>query len=137
VTDKEYRRTKKRIEKTIERWRHILWLTQWQIDVTYFREPPPEMNHGDACALMDITPRWEYLRAHIRVNMPQVALLDADSLEKAVMHELLHCVVCEMRVPDAENDRSHEERVVSHLTKAMWAARLTGWQDAKAKKGTP
>jgi predicted acylesterase/phospholipase RssA len=132
MTDKEYRRTKKRVEKLIERWRHILWLSQWQVDVTYFREPPAEMNHGDACALMDITPRWEYLRAHLRIHMPQVALLDADDLEKAVLHELLHCVVCEMRTN--KSDVRHEERVVSHLTKAVWAARLTGFNDAKSAK---
>jgi hypothetical protein len=135
VTDAEFKRTKKRIIKMIERWRHILWITQWNITTEYFREAPPEMSNGDACALMDIVPHWEYLRAHIRVNMPQVALLPLDDLEKTVMHELLHCVICEMRTNKL--DRAHEERVVSHLTKALWAARLTGYQDAerKAAKG--
>jgi hypothetical protein len=127
VTDAEFKRTKRRIEKYLDRWRHILWITQWFITTEYYREPPPEMNHGDSCSLMDIVPRWEYMR----VNMPQVALLPLDDLEKTVMHELLHCVVCEMRTNKL--DRAHEERVVSHLTKTLWAARLTGYQDAQRK----
>jgi len=132
LNDKKFRDTKRRVEGLIERWRRILWITQWKIDVTYFREPPADMDGpGAQCAHMDIVPRWEYMTAAIRVNMPQVMHLDLDDLERTVMHELLHCVVCEMR-HWTPTRREHEERVVSHLTKAMWAARLTGWDDSKA-----
>lgn len=131
MLDKEFRETKRRIEGLIERWRHILWLSHWQIDVTYCREAPADMDGpGEQCAHMDILPRWEYMTAAIRVNMPQVSHLDMDDLERTVLHELLHCVVCEIR--DGKPKRSaNEERVVSHLTKALWAARLTGWNDSK------
>jgi hypothetical protein len=138
VNDAEYRATKKRLAVLIEKWRITLYLGNWQIDTTYFRETPEDMcGSGGYAPLMDVEPRWEYLKAIIRFNMPMLVSLSDDDLERSIVHELLHCAVCEMREmashpADSDEARRHEERVVSQLTKAIISTEIRGWNDGKA-----
>lgn len=136
MDDKQFRTTKNLIEGMIGTWKRTLGLGLWHIETAYHREAPDDMGAPNGqCARMDVVASWEYMRADIRVNMPQMAMLGIVEVEEAVIHELLHCLVCEMREmathpPNSPEARHHEERVVTHLAKAVYSTRQVGWNDA-------
>lgn len=62
--------------------------------------------------------QWEYLQAKVAINVPEVARMNDDKLERVLVHELCHILVAEMRGdPDVCSD--HEERTVTQLAKAF------------------
>lgn len=107
-----------KLDKLVARWVGDLWLGQWQIDTVWCWngiDAPDENTTVNAECSAD----WRYLRATVRFNIPACSELNDEKLEGIVVHELLHCVVNEMR----EKEIKHEERVVSSLQRAMcWLA---------------
>ncbi|MCA1722645.1 MAG: hypothetical protein LC748_00005, partial [Thermomicrobia bacterium] len=86
---------------------------------------------SDYVTIMDVEPHWHRMRAIIRCNMPVILHLTDDDLEREIVHELCHCLICEMRAWTPDH-REHEERVVAHLTKAIISTEVRGWNDGKA-----
>jgi hypothetical protein len=121
VDDAEYARQKRRLLALFERWAGPLGLRWWDIDMAYEREqfevdgkPAPE-------TIAQTAVNWRYGHATITWNMPQVAQLADDKLERTFVHELAHLLVNEMRQCDQDDWLDHEERVVTNLTKAfLW-----------------
>lgn len=120
MTDKELKRHKKRVQKHLRHWKLLLGLGAWKIDVDWYdgRLPDTDPDPYRVC-LMDVDARWEYLTIDMRVNVDAISRLSDEALEAAVIHELCHALVCEMRDWDPEDGRHHEERVVSTLTMVM------------------
>lgn len=70
---------------------------------------------------------WRYGKAWIEVNLRVINAMEKSEIEEAVVHELVHVLVNEMR----EGEIHHEERVVTQLTKGIfWTV-----DDVKKKKG--
>jgi len=134
MTDAEYRATRARISRYLKMWQRPMGLGQWTISVEFCREPPPDMqpNPPSWGALMDVEPKWQYMVARMRVNMPAALTTDDSELERTVIHELAHCVVAEMRPTKHTDDtRAHEERVVTILEKTFHSLHTDGWNAAK------
>lgn len=121
MTDKAFKRQKKRVQKYLRHWKVMLGLGVWRIDVDWYDGRLPEtrsLNDRDV-VLADIHVSWEYLKATMRVNVAAVAGLSDEQLEEVIIHELLHAVVNEMRNYSADDGIYHEERVVSTLTSVI------------------
>jgi hypothetical protein len=120
VTDAEYREQKRRVEALVREWKPLLSLNEWQVDISHcrhgFRQSDGEASRGEV-VIMTCSVMWEYLKATITVNTPELGDLDDDSLEEIVVHELCHIVVNEMR--EEENRPKHEERVVTLLGRSF------------------
>lgn len=96
----------------------LLW---WHIDISYIDDAKElarlEYLVGDKIVLGRTYVDWRYGTATIYFNLPGFVGLDDEEVELAVLHELVHILVNEMR----EGERHHEERVVTGLTKAfLW-----------------
>jgi len=99
-----------KLDKLVAKWVGDLWLGQWQID-TSWRWNGIDSHDDRTIVYAECDADWRYMRATIRFNVPACSTLSDRLLEEKVVHELLHCVVNEMR----ETEIKHEERVVSHL----------------------
>lgn len=130
MTDGEYKKQKRRIQKLADRWLPALGLDQWHLDLAYKRE-------GIAASAEDAAEnwqcnaqarvKWEYQRATLSFNMLSMEDYDDKELERLFVHECCHALVAEMRewgteamTKDfADHALKHEERVVACLTEAF------------------
>lgn len=128
------KKTKKRVRTAFEKWNAVLGLGSW--DFIFSWDP----GHGAAKSAdyhseFAIDALWEYKKATITIWCASVHDLADTALEQAVLHELLHCMVCEMRDwRPGKTRRKHEERVVVQLCDAFWNTRRAGY-DVGFKKG--
>lgn len=133
MTEKAFKRQKKRIQKCLRHWKILLGLGVWRIDIEWYdgRLTETRTNDPHSTVLADIHVSWEYLKATMRVNVEAVSKLDDEQLDELIIHELLHAVVNEMRNYSADDGIYHEERVVSTLTSVI------GWvRDHYQTQGT-
>jgi hypothetical protein len=96
-----------------------LGLNWWTVEMRWYDREKDFRKADRNLAVMRIWSQWQYLTATIAVNVPAVARMTDDELERAVLHELCHALVNEMRTDGL--DLAHEERVVTTLAAAfMW-----------------
>ena len=63
---------------------------------------------------------WKYLTARVTFYPKAMRHLTEREIEWAVIHELMHVFLNEMRVMSTETGQDHEERVATQLQKAFW-----------------
>lgn len=100
------------IEAKATYWARVLGLGDWDIDFKLAkRDREDELTAGEANV------QWQYQQATITFYSKVLKGLDADAIEKIVVHELMHVFLNEMR----EEGIDHEERVATMLSKAfLW-----------------
>jgi len=112
----EEKRIRKVVNERVNKWRRMLGLGLWKIEVCLVYSidcETPSLN-----TLAQCTATWQYRLITIEVNLHEALTQSDEDLEKMVIHELCHALVCEMRENDP--DSKHEERVVTGLTDAFW-----------------
>lgn len=119
MTDK-LQETKERIAELAKTWTQRLGLGWWRVDFI-FRDDPQTIldnfgNDRDEITLARTYVSWMYAQAKVDINLPAWSELDDEEKERAIVHELIHILVNEMR----EGELHHEERVVTGLTKAIF-----------------
>lgn len=95
-----------------------LLLPDWKITCSFMDEAEESDTH-DVYAYVQAD--WQYLTLHITFYPPIYQKYDTDlrGLDEAIIHELMHGAVNEMREYSAKRHNEtlcHEERVVSGLT---------------------
>ncbi len=124
MTDKEYRRTRKRIRSFMNPWAKTI--ARWfEINVYYAREGLSEEEVSADTAAYCST-KWEYRRASITFSMPKVLHIRDGELEVLVVHELSHVLVHAMRDFGKAKRRiavKIEEQTVTLLADSFLAAR--------------
>lgn len=95
-------------------WIKYLNLSDWKVETTYHTYLRASESGNRVVARTWAS--WEYLDAHIEFDLAVLRDMDEDEIERAIIHELLHVVVNEMRDPGVK----HEERVVSSLSRVLW-----------------
>jgi len=116
---KAYRKAHARIQASFDRWITVLGLRWWSMEIWYYASRKDFMKSSGASGpnvAMRNTTKWEYGDVTIQVCVPALAHLRGEDLDRAVVHELLHTLVNEMR----DDGIKHEERVVTALTKAVF-----------------
>jgi hypothetical protein len=119
VTDK-LDETQETIKRLFSLWAHRLGLGWWHIDTIYRDDPQSIIDHfrtdENELVLAVAYADWRYGTAKIDINLPAFVGMAEDEMERAIVHELMHVLVNEMR----EGEIHHEERVVTGLTKAIF-----------------
>jgi len=118
---KTFKKQRARVRRYFTWWIPRLALGAWSIDVLYQRRRDYRQEHdASANSAMTTYVDWRYLDAAIYVNVSRVHGMSDTELERAVVHELCHLMVNELRQACGRDDANdHEERVVSHLAKAF------------------
>lgn len=109
MTDKEFKKQRKRIRKLMDKWRDRLWLQEWWITNSFSRGAFE--SNGDYDALAATSVQWAYRQATITWDMEAVSNQTDEELERVFVHEIMHIHLNEMR----EEGLAHEERVASTL----------------------
>src|SRR3990167_8555790 len=122
--DKELNKKEKLVKSYFKKWMRSLGLLWWSITIHYYDDPDSileifkSQDEGRVIFARTMVD-WKYAQATIQVNLLAMKTMDGDEIERAVVHELCHILVNEMR----EDEIHHEERVVTGLQKAfMWVA---------------
>jgi len=126
VKHKAFKRHRRRIRRCFDEWGTKLGLRWWSVEIRYYDRPKHfrKASGASANAAMRVWADWRYMTATIAVNVPALAELSDDELERSIVHELVHILVNEMREDDP--DVKHEERTVTMLTKAViWVRDLS------------
>ena len=128
ITDKEYKRERKRVRALMDKWRDPLRLYDWDISLLYTRGPfPVDGEWRQRTAIGVCTTDWQYRRASLTFDTEATRDLDDAKLERVFVHECCHVLLNEMRQwKDADDARDHEERVAETLA---WI--LVGMAEAK------
>lgn len=124
MTDKEFEKEKKRIQKLKDKWMPLLWLNQYWINFDYERE-----NQGEDMTdyrPQDVGGRWEsimvtrsdpfYLKANITCYLLQTKKLNDEELEETFLHELCHIHLATLHTKE---NADNEERIVTLLARAL------------------
>lgn len=117
MTDKEFNRTKKRIQKSLDLWIPIMGL-KWQrkIDIQY----KDEADGVEDNVVARTTAEWEYQHAVIVFYVSRLHGLKDDEIDYFVRHELCHILVNPM-VPEKRTAAATkcEELTVTKLAQAF------------------
>ncbi len=92
MTDKEYAKQKKRVQKYFDKWFDDIGLGWWHVDVAWDRARSEEEPSEAACTSW----LWQYRSASITFRLPVVATLDEEKLEHCVVHEFAHILTGSM-----------------------------------------
>lgn len=121
---KAYKRHIARCQPLFDEWLTKLGLMWWSVEISYYDKRKQFRKDNGGIAAARVWADWRYMSANISVCVPVVATMDDDDLERAIVHELCHALVNEMR--ESDPDIKHEERVVTTLTSAfMWVRDVT------------
>lgn len=112
------------IREAFTKWIPRLGLAWWDIEIAYYDDPVEILSRFRAfddsnVAAATVNVQWYYGKATIAVNLPALADLGQEQIERIAVHELMHILINEMR----EDGILHEERVVTQLTKAIFWVR--------------
>ena len=115
MDDATFEAQKRRISCLADKWRDLLWLSHWRV-IDHWERVCHKADTEDVRKTAETCTQWEYMRADVTWYLPVVAMLPDEEVEELVIHELLHMVVAEMA--KGKHDQ-HEERVVTHLSRAL------------------
>ena len=106
-----------RCQALFDAWIAATGLGYWDITINYIDDTSEFTKPNGNQVAMRTYVMWQYLDIRIDVCLPHIKHMDDDQLEYVIVHELCHALVNELRENDA--DGKHEERVVTHLAKAL------------------
>lgn len=107
------KKLKQLIRKYAKWWIRWTGLGYWTINLDY--EDVVRMDHGgyDTCAVCECD--WKYQQATITFGLDKLRGMKKDTIERTVLHELMHIFLNEMRADGID----HEERTATQLAKAF------------------
>lgn len=89
MTDKEYAKQKKRVQKYIDKWFKTIGLGWFRVGFEWDRE----RDDKDSGTVARTYSQWQYKQATITWFLPAVALQPDDELEATVVHEFSHILL--------------------------------------------
>lgn len=108
----------RRITRIATPWLKDLGLNDWEITIEI--APDKVMNNNGWApgfeTYAECSAHWEYQRAIIRFSEEQLEKSSDGELGETIVHELLHCVLNELR---REHKMVSEERTATVLTRAL------------------
>ncbi len=127
MTDQEFADVKARIEELRARWVEPLGLGNWTIAIECFRDSgeyqEAAVSGPESVASCDAS--WEYLDARICFNCSLFMELSESYQERAVIHELCHCLLAEVQMCMEYENKHHIEHTATSLAQAFQWVRNT------------
>jgi len=111
--------TNKELNLLVAKWQKRLGLDSWKIEVNIEDLTPHTfaLNLTSFSVGASCNTRWEYMIANLKFDEERIKTATVKEITLDVVHELLHIVINEMR--NYDDDKLHEERVVTMLTSAF------------------
>lgn len=128
MTDKQYKKTKKRVNKALDWWIGELGLKWWDEIIVRFHRDVTDA--PDPLAVGHVTFTWCYQQATINFYLPNLVNKSDRELEKIVVHELVHILTAELLIFNSD-DTNHKEHGTTVVTKAFLWVRDQALRDAK------
>lgn len=121
MTDKEFDRQKRRVERIVDKWRNIIGLSDHRLRYKFIRE-----NHTDGNVAAQCYALWQYKHHIIEFYMPSLMdCTDDDELEEDILHELCHILIAPATGNEAPSDKvareTHEFATQSVCFAIKWA----------------
>ncbi|HEU4609985.1 MAG TPA: hypothetical protein VFS31_17815 [Chitinophagaceae bacterium] len=134
LKDKDYEQVKRRIQKYIIKWKHLMWMGPINIDIDYVRGYATGELTGSAANVKNL-PGWPYQDFTIEFFLAMLADYSEDDLEMVIIHELCHILVAPITHPTSEGmpeevSRNLMEHTVTNMARAFWTAYKEGGEDA-------
>lgn len=117
MTDKELTKHKRTVERLLAKWLPLLGLDRCTLTIE-FSDVPKESDDGLAI-IAETSASWQYNAGYVVFYLANFNQVKPGRIEMAVIHELIHIMVNEMRNFNASDGVEHEERVVCGLTDAI------------------
>ena len=117
MTEKDLTKYKNIAEKLLSKWVNLLGLDRCTLTVEFSDEAK---NTDEGMAIIaETSASWQYNAAYIIFYLANFDKVKKDRIEMAILHELTHIMVNEMRSFNESDGVAHEERVVCGLTDAI------------------
>lgn len=126
MTDKEFRRVEKLINRLMNKWKGTLGFNRWKIRVTVYQD----YNEDNRDCAAKCNAMWEYQDVWLRFYAMRMVDMSDKEIEEIFVHEMCHALVNQMREWSADK-MYHEEHVVTMLTQALMWTRYDGLQEGR------
>lgn len=117
MTDKEIKKYKKTVTGYLNKWVPLLGLTSCNLSIEFTDEA--RLSEDGMSLIAETASSWQYNSAMIVFHLGNFDKIKPERLEMAVLHELVHILVHEMRSCKESDGTDHEERVVCGITDAL------------------
>lgn len=132
LDDARFKKEKARIGKFLTKWQGPMGLRAYKIQVIWDRS----YSRGGEAAFCDMS-RWHYHEFEITFFIPSLMDENDETVERTVVHELVHCLLAPISVNMRETDKNSEYRreimefSTEAVTKALQWSREEGVDDYK------
>jgi len=123
LTDKDLTKYRKLALRFLNKWIKVLGLDRCQLTIDFSDEA--KVSEDGMHVIAETSASWQYNAALVIFYLANFDKIKPDRLEMAIIHELVHILVNEMRSYTASDGVCHEERVVCGLTDAIMNAYKT------------
>ena len=130
MTDKEYEKLKKRLQKIINKWLPVLGLDRERIRFKYLRT----YDGSDHYTVAKCYPLWQYKTHNVEFLMPAVQDVDDAELEEDVVHELCHILIAPASGNSAPEEDKHYTAQVELATQNVAFALIDAFNKGKRSK---
>lgn len=126
MNDAEFDRLSEEYKQAHMEWAWRLGLQWWDFSFAFYRGPIPNYGMGHVATTESM---WEYQSATVRVNIVTWEGQDATNRSDTVVHELVHCILAQLRPPDGQSreQRALEEHAVTTLSRALLGRMRPPW----------
>lgn len=126
MIDAEYEALKARVMASLDKWRPLLGLDEWELDVDFLRDGHHPTTPD---CVAEVAHKWEYEGASIAVFCPAALPRNSDDLDGDMLHELAHLLVAPMSRQGATMEQQMlEELTVVRVTRALRRVRKAAAQ---------
>lgn len=128
MTDKEYEKQKKRVQRYINKWFDAMGLGWFRVEMVWSRERAEDAPTTDARTYT----HWQYRDSSITWFLPAIADCDNEYLEGIVVHEFSHILLAPLLSVDEEKDLPlQHEYATECVARALQRVRDAGSKDKK------
>jgi predicted metallopeptidase len=117
LTEKDLTKYKRTVERVLNKWVKLLGLDRCTLTIEFSDES--KTSEEGMSVIAETSASWQYNAAYIIFYLANFNKVKPDRIEMAIIHELIHILVNEMRNYSASDGTEHEERVVCSLTDAV------------------
>ncbi len=118
VTDAEYKESKEKIQKYLDKWMGPGGFNWWRIEIEWVRE-------SQASAAADTVVHWQYRQVYIKFYLPIFEDMPEDRIEQIVVHELSHILIGSVHNFSSEDSTEITEYATENVARALLFANST------------
>lgn len=129
MTDKQVAVEKARIKRLLAKWVTVFEMEQWEMKYSY----PREYCEEEPDTIAHTFGRWQYRHGTITFFLPVTSSKSVGSLERTIIHELLHVLLLPMSQNLNEGHEHENEYTTVSLQRVIAKAYLQGTRENRKR----